>query len=104
MVAGIEIGDAHGAERDAGRRQIVGVGALAIPLEMGARQDDGRRIGGGRRLLRDGRRLDRAVELPLVVEGARSGEVGPLRRRRAAEEDHQGHRKRRGSNRCQGHR
>ena len=48
VVAGIEIRHAHGAERDARRRQIVGVGALAIALEMGARQDDGRSVGGGR--------------------------------------------------------
>ena len=53
VIAGIEIGDAHRAERDARRGQVVGVGALAVALEMRARQHHGGRIGGRGLLLRE---------------------------------------------------
>ena len=48
MIAGIEIGDAHRAERDARRRQVIGIGALPVALEMGTREYDRGGIGGRR--------------------------------------------------------
>jgi hypothetical protein len=90
VIARVEARDAHGAEGDARGRQIAGVGALAIALEMRPRQYHGRRIGGRRRLLRAGRRLDRAVELPLVVERPRAREFGALRAGRACQDQHEG--------------
>ena len=53
-----------------------GVGTFAIALEVRAGQHDGRRVGRVRRAARGGRRLDRLVELPLVVERARPRQIG----------------------------
>ena len=76
VVAGVEAGDADGAESRARRRQIGRVGALAVALQVRARENDGGGIGGGRCLLRREGRVDRAVELPLVVERTGPGQIG----------------------------
>jgi len=86
VIAGIEVGHAHGAERDAGCREIVWIGALAVAFEMGARQHHRGRISDRGLLLGQGRRLDRAVELPFVIERSGPSQIGALRRCRACHE------------------
>jgi hypothetical protein len=104
MVARLQVRHPDGAERHTGRRQVVGIGALAVALEVRAGQDHGGGVERGRRLLRGRRGRDGGVELPLVIGLAGPGQLGPLSGRRAADADHQGHREHRDSNRhFQGH-
>ncbi len=81
VVAGIEVGDAHGAEGHARGGEVLGVGVLAVAFEMRARQHDGGGIGRGGKLLRRLGRHNGLVELPLVVGRPSLGQFRPLRRR-----------------------
>ena len=96
VVAGIEVGDAHGAEGDAGGSQISRVGVLPVAFEIRAREHHRGGIGRGGKLSRDLGRVNRLIELLLVIGGPGLGQIRPLRRRGTAEDHHEGHRQPRG--------
>ena len=93
VVAGIEVGHAHGAKGRASRREIRRIGALAIALEVSQRQHDRRGIHGGGRLLGHEGGLDGGAKLPLIKQRPRPREIGPCRQHRCGgKEDGKRHR------------
>ena len=79
LIAVVEAGGANRAQRFARGAQVSRIGPLAVAFEMGARQHDGRSIRDVRQPARGRGRLDRVVELALVVVGARACQIDPGR-------------------------